>query len=304
MAAAAEWLVRYADELGRAPVCAEHLQAFVAHRGGHLPYRSALEAVVQASGRPLDQMAQHRRYLAYPRQLHAPEGSAQRRSSDRTRGTAEAPAAAAAAAWIAHPSRQPELSDRTLAMQRLFALGARQREGASDETLRGFLSADSSGSSSSENIEASIRRFLMAFEQEVQAVAEVEISRLLAALPAVNKSARHRECSICMEASEDGDSAEEEECGDSSSNQDEHEDPSAKGWVGLPCAHIYHEDCLRRWFRQSVHKRTCPLCRLDLGSLGVGTCEGHTGATSIISSVPTGENHVVESPEPLSSGTQ
>eukprot|EP00419_Tripos_fusus_P009496 CAMPEP_0172662452 /NCGR_PEP_ID=MMETSP1074-20121228/5371_1 /TAXON_ID=2916 /ORGANISM="Ceratium fusus, Strain PA161109" /LENGTH=206 /DNA_ID=CAMNT_0013478369 /DNA_START=61 /DNA_END=678 /DNA_ORIENTATION=+ len=205
--AAAEWLSRYADELGRAPVCAEHLQAFVAHRGGRLPYRIALEAIVQASERPVNQIAQHHRHL------NGPEGGIQRRSFDRIRGTTET--STAGGGLNINPSRQSEQSEHALAMQRLFALGARHGDGVSEEALRGLLPA----TSSSENIEAAIRRFLMAFEQEVQAAAEDEISRLLAALPAVNKSARHRECPICMEASEDGDSAE-----------DEHEDAPAMGW--------------------------------------------------------------------------
>lgn len=29
----------------------------------------------------------------------------------------------------------------------------------------------------------------------------------------------------------------------------------------LPCAHIFHDSCLRRWFEQSV---SCPVCRLQL----------------------------------------
>jgi len=292
--AAAEWLTRYAEELGRAPVCAEHLQAFVAHRGGRLPYRSALEAVVQASGRPLDQPAQHRRHL------NAPEGGAQRRSSDRISGTPQASTTPSGLSTLT--SRQSEQSERTLAMQRLFALGARHGEGVSEEALRGLLPANSS--SSSENIEAAIRRFLMAFEQEVQAAADDEISRLLAALPAVNKSARHRECPICMESSEDGDSAEEGECGDDKSDQDEHSDALAKGWVGLPCAHIYHQDCLKRWFRQSVHKRTCPLCRFDLCSLGSGISDLGGQSADPMEATPRARDHVVALPEPLSSGAQ
>jgi len=287
--AASEWLTRYAEELGRAPVCAEHLQAFVAHRGGRLPYRSALEAVVQASGRPIDQLSPQNR-----RHRNAPEGG-QRRSFNRISGTTQASTAFGGLNTLS--SRQSEQSERTLAMQRLFALGAQHGEGVSEEALRGLLPAHSS--SSSENIEAAIRRFLMAFEQEVQAAADDEISRLLAALPSVNKSARHRECPICMESSEDGDSTEEGECCDDKSDQDEHSDVPAKGWVGLPCAHIFHQECLRRWFRQSVHKRTCPLCRLDLCSLSRGRGAGHADAAI----TPRTRGHQVASPE-LNSETQ
>jgi hypothetical protein len=142
----------------------------------------------------------------------------------------------------------------------------------------------------------------------VQAVADDEIARLLAVLPVVKKSARHRECPICLEASEAGDSAEEEEgeCDDDGSNEDGDKDARAKGWVGLPCAHIFHADCLKRWFQQSVHKRTCPLCRLDLCSPGSGTSdgEGHADATNSVSSTPRAQDHLRASPELHSSGTQ
>lgn len=29
----------------------------------------------------------------------------------------------------------------------------------------------------------------------------------------------------------------------------------------LPCAHVFHESCVRRWFEQSV---SCPVCRFEL----------------------------------------
>jgi len=242
--AAAEWLTRYAEEHGHAPVCAEHLQAFVTHRGGRLPYRSASEAVSQASGRPAEQPAQHRRHV------NAPDGGTQRRALDRTTHASNAVGGLSALS----SSGQAEQSERSLAMQRLSALGAEHGEGVSEEELHGLLPA-----------------ILLAFEQEVQAANDDEISRLLERLPSVNKSATHRECPICMETSEDGDSAEEGQGGDDTSDRDEHSDAPAADWVGLPCAHVFHQDCLRRWFRQSVHKRTCPLCRFDLCSLDSDT---------------------------------
>ncbi|DBA05424.1 TPA: hypothetical protein N0F65_007586 [Lagenidium giganteum] len=54
---------------------------------------------------------------------------------------------------------------------------------------------------------------------------------------------RERTCCICL---------------DDTNSDDDDEEPVAFGLVRLPCAHMFHEDCVIDWFNAST---TCPLCR-------------------------------------------
>merc|ERR1711982_78806 len=114
-----------------------------------------------------------------------------------------------------------------------------------------------------------IRRLLIAVEHEARLAAEEESTRILAALPRVDGPGTCRECAICLdteqvsEGSGSADTALVTTAADATA--------SATGWLKLPCGHVYHESCLGNWFRQSNHRSTCPLCRIDVGTAVDGT---------------------------------
>jgi len=246
---ASEWVTRYVEELGYPPACAEHLQAFVAHRGGRLAYRAARQAIAQAAGRS--------------------SGRSTRRDS---------------------PPRPPGLRHRGVNIQSSDAttfartgsnsqpvqtggwVNTSDREAALRDLLPAFHSE------ARVNPEAAIRRLLVAVEHEARLAAEVESMRILAALPRVDDPGTCRECAICLDTEEPRHSGgevspeEEQVTGGSASTtaavsaSAAPATASATRWLKLPCGHVYHESCLGNWFRQSNHRSTCPLCRIDVGT--------------------------------------
>lgn len=223
--------MRYAEELGHPPACPEQLQAFVAHRGGRLAYRAARQAISQAAGRTSGRSA---RRDSPPR----PPGHRYRgvniQSSDATvfGRLGSNPQPVQTGGWVNTSDREAALRDLLPAFH----------------------------SEARVNPEAAIRRLLVAVEHEARLAAEVESTRILAALPRVDGPGTCRECAICLDTDSGGEASgeDEERSGEASS--------SATGWLKLPCGHVYHESCLGNWFRQSNHRSTCPLCRIDVGT--------------------------------------
>jgi len=170
-----EWLTWYSEELGHPPACAEHLQAFVARRGGRLAYRAAQHAVAQAAGR-----ASGRR--------------ARRGSPPRTPG-------------LRHQDRNIQNDDATAFGH--MGLNPQPVQTADwisnvdhEAMLRDFLPAFHD--EARVNPEAAIRRLLLAVEHEARLVADVESTRILAALTRVDGPGTCRECAICLDTDNGG----------------------------------------------------------------------------------------------------
>jgi len=211
---ASEWLTRYAEELGHPPACAEHLQAFVAHRSGRLAYRAAQHAIAQAAGRTSGRSARG----GSPLRPGLGHQGANIQNGDATA--------------FGHMGSNPQ------PVQTDPWFNTSDREA----TLRDLL--PTFHSEARVNPEAAIRRLLLAVEHEARLEADVESTHILAALPRVDGSGTCRECAICLDTDSDGEAS----------------------WLKLPCGHMYHESCLGNWFRQSNHRSTCPLCRIDVGT--------------------------------------
>lgn len=138
------------------------------------------------------------------------------------------------------------------------------------------------------NPEGAIRRLLVAVEHEARLAAEVESMRILASLPRVDGADTRRECAICLDT-DSGDDASSQEEGQSN------EGPrSATGWLKLPCGHVYHEACLGNWFRQSNHRITCPLCRIDVGTAVDSTSSSAEARESQVEPQESGESDVMD----------
>jgi hypothetical protein len=56
-----------------------------------------------------------------------------------------------------------------------------------------------------------------------------------------------KECCICLDNAETGDALD-----------------ASQEWVQLPCLHIFHGACIRRWL---IRHDTCPICRLNVRTL-------------------------------------
>jgi len=232
---ALEWLTRYAEELGHPPASAEHLQAFVAHRGGRLAYHAARDASARAAGRTSGRGA---RRNSPPRPPGIRHRGANIQSSEATTfgRMGSNPQRVQTGGWV-------NTSDREAALR---------------ELLPAFHSE------ARVNPEAAIRRLLVAVERDVRLTAEAESTRILAALPRVDGPGTCRECAICLDTeqvSEGSGSAATALAVTAAAAP-----ASATAWLKLPCGHVYHESCLGNWFRQSNHRSTCPLCRIDVGT--------------------------------------
>jgi hypothetical protein len=63
-------------------------------------------------------------------------------------------------------------------------------------------------------------------------------------------ASNHANCPICMEGCDDGDA-----------------DGGRPVWVALPCAHVFHSECITTWLVTSAGKNnTCPLCKREVMS--------------------------------------
>lgn len=279
---AEEWLIRYAEELGHLPGSAEQLRAFALNRGDRLPYSTARRAVTEQAVR----QASSTRVGASSAPVPVLETQSVRSQqipgrvlvTHRFEGTSrigeEAPSGAVAsllamyenvrggvgldetgtASWDTEfavdlprdmlEARAPSLADR------ISMLAGRRRRAAF------------SGRTFPTNGE----RLIMweAARQDLQAFLESADTRqlseridvtggkaLLRTFPLV-KPEFGSVCAICI---------------------DEADTDCEELWRRVPCGHVYHESCLAELV-QLPHRRSCPLCRLDLADVArsfVGT---------------------------------
>jgi len=236
----------------------------VAHRGGRLAYRAARQAIAQVAGRASGESARR--------------GSPPRPPGSRHRG-------------VNTQSSDATTSSRTESNPQPVQAGGWASTSDREAALRDLLPAFHS--EARVNPEAAIRRLLAAVENEARLAAEVESSRILAALPRVDGPGTCRECAICLDTDSGGEASGEEQVSEEGSGSSataleaaasaatasaatastatasaataSAATASATGWLKLPCGHVYHESCLGNWFRQSNHRSTCPLCRIDVG---------------------------------------
>uniref|UniRef100_A0A7S0FYF6 RING-type domain-containing protein n=1 Tax=Pyrodinium bahamense TaxID=73915 RepID=A0A7S0FYF6_9DINO len=309
-ARAEEWLVRYAAELGHSPENTEQLLAFAANRGERLGYSMARRAVLaqgraqpqprppalpaassqphgHVGGRPdsphLPAASTVRNLLAVyegsrvgaPRPLvHAaaardvgPPAASVAAAAARRDAAARGAAATRAAVEAAPPGQGAAAGAGVTAAGRLSWLSRRRRQMDSvGEWRTGLLFGEDSPYSLGREGEpvVDIRDLLPFFPMQLRGATPGSSSgeprpageqpdilggkALLQSFPRA-EAEPGTVCAICI---------------------DEAVAECAERWLRVPCGHLYHEECLAELL-QLPHRRSCPLCRLNLESSAWGS---------------------------------